>query len=81
MQVWPALRKREAIAPCAAASRSASSKTSIGAWPPSSSETFLTVPAAFAISSLPTSVLPVKVILRTSPLVAKTSATSPPSGW
>ena len=76
MQVCPALRKREVIAPCAACSMSASSKMSIGAWPPSSSETFLTVPAAIAISSLPTSVLPVKVILRTMLLSASTFATS-----
>ena len=37
-----------------------------GALPPSSSETFFTVPAHCAISSLPISVEPVKVSLRTS---------------
>ena len=50
--VWPVLRNFDAIAPSTAASRSASSKTSSGALPPSSSETFLIVPAHFAISSL-----------------------------
>ena len=44
---------------------SASSNTMNGALPPSSSETFLTVPAHCAISSLPISVEPVKVSLRT----------------
>jgi hypothetical protein len=36
-----------------------------GALPPSSSDNFLTVPAHCCISSLPTSVEPVKVSLRT----------------
>jgi len=44
---------------------SASSKTMKGALPPSSSESFFTVPAHCCISSLPTSVEPVKVNLRT----------------
>src|SRR5436190_22943651 len=64
-QVWPALRYFEAIAPLTAASISASSKTMNGALPPSSSESFLTVPAHCCISNLPTSVEPVKVNLRT----------------
>src|SRR3984893_5444829 len=64
-QVWPALRYFEAIAPLTAASMSASSKTMNGALPPSSSESFLTVPAHCCISNLPTSVEPVKVNLRT----------------
>ena len=58
------------------ASRSASSKTISGALPPSSSETFLTVPAHFAISCLPTSVEPVKVSLRTVGFVASSSPTT-----
>ena len=65
-QVWPAysgtcsashLRPRRR--------RSASSKTMKGALPPSSSDTFFTVPAHCSISSLPTSVDPVKLSLRT----------------
>src|SRR6185437_6726879 len=64
-QVWPALRYFEAIAPLTAMSRSASSKTMKGALPPNSIEVFFTVPADCAISSLPISVEPVKVILRT----------------
>src|SRR6267378_5999500 len=64
-QVCPALRYFEAIAPLTAASISASSKTMNGALPPSSSDSFLTVPAHCCISNLPTSVEPVKVNLRT----------------
>src|SRR5262245_66431653 len=57
--VWPVLRYFDAIAPSTAASISASSKTMKGALPPSSSDTFFTVFAHCAISSLPTSVDPV----------------------
>src|SRR4030095_15984082 len=64
-QVWPALRYLEAIAPFTALSLSASANTIAGALPPSSSETFLTVPAHCSISNLPISVEPVKVSLRT----------------
>jgi hypothetical protein len=64
-QVCPVLRYFEAIAPCTAASRSASSKTMNGALPPSSIDTFFTVEADCWISSLPISVEPVKVTLRT----------------
>src|SRR3954464_8801721 len=64
-QVWPALRYLDAIAPLTAISISASSNTMNGALPPSSSETFLTVPAHCSISNLPISVEPVKVSLRT----------------
>ena len=54
-----------------------------GALPPSSSETFLTCPAHWAIRSFPTSVEPVKPSLRTigldviSPPIAGASAASP----
>src|SRR5437588_12839011 len=44
---------------------SASSNTMNGALPPSSSESFFTVPAHCSISNLPISVEPVKVSLRT----------------
>src|SRR6516225_6516338 len=64
-QVWPALRYLEAMAPLTAISISASSNTINGALPPNSIEVFLTVPAHCCISSLPTSVEPVKVSLRT----------------
>src|SRR6202035_2337898 len=64
-QVWPALRYFEAIAPLTAISMSASSNTMNGALPPSSRETFLTVPAHCSISNLPISVEPVQVSLRT----------------
>src|SRR5437773_2362919 len=64
-QVCPALRYLDAIAPLTAISISASSNTMNGALPPSSSETFFTVPAHCSISSLPISVEPVKVSLRT----------------
>ena len=75
-QVWPALRNFEAIAPTTAASTSASSKTMNGALPPSSSETRLTVSDACRMSSLPTGVDPVNVILRTSGEVASSPPTS-----
>ena len=65
-QVWPALRYLEIIAPSAAASRSASSNTTKGALPPSSSESFLIVGATCFISSRPTSVEPVNESLRTT---------------
>ena len=68
MQVWPELRYLHVTAPSTAASRSASSKTMKGALPPSSSDTFLTWPAHWAMRSLPTSVEPVKPSLRTSGL-------------
>ncbi len=53
------------MAPCTAASRSASSKTMNGALPPSSIDVRFTVPAHCCMSSLPTAVEPVKVSLRT----------------
>ena len=49
-----------------AASRSASAKTTFGDLPPSSSETFLRLPAAAWTISLPTSVEPVNATLSTS---------------
>src|SRR5205814_433780 len=54
-----------AVAGAIAASRSASSNTMNGALPPSSSDSFFTVPAHCAMSFLPTAVEPVKVTLRT----------------
>ena len=52
-----------------ACSRSASSKITYGAWPPSSSDSRLTCSAESRISSLPTSVEPVNEILRTRAVV------------
>src|ERR1700753_3646990 len=64
-QVWPILRNLDAIAPSAAAARSASANTMNGALPPNSSETFLIVVAHCFIRTFPTSVEPVKENLRT----------------
>ena len=55
--------------PSTAMSRSASSSRMLGLLPPSSSVTFLIVPAAWRITSRPTSVLPVNAILSTSGFV------------
>jgi hypothetical protein len=63
--------------PSIAASMSASSKTMKGALPPSSSDTFLTVPAHCSMRSLPTSVDPVKLSLRTPGLAVSSRPTSP----
>src|SRR5208337_1849425 len=67
-QVWPVLRYLLAIAPCTAASRSASSKTMNGALPPSSMLVFLIVAAHCSSSLAPTAVEPVNDSLRTSGL-------------
>src|SRR5271165_6726327 len=65
-QVWPMLRYFETIAPSTAASISASSKTTNGALPPSSSPSFFTPTAACWYRILPTSVEPVKPTKRTA---------------
>jgi hypothetical protein len=57
--------KKIALAAPATASGEASSKTMFGDLPPSSSETFLRLPAAAATMSRPTSVEPVKATLST----------------
>jgi hypothetical protein len=64
-QVCPGIPELAVMAPLTAASRSASSKTMKGAWPPSSIETRFTVSAHCFKSRLPTSVLPVKESFRT----------------
>ena len=71
--VWPALRNFDASASRTATSRSASSKTIKGALPPNSKLTFLIVSADCFIRIRPTSVEPVKVILRTVGLVVSSS--------
>ena len=68
------------IAPRAAASMSASAKTMNGAWPPSSSDTRLTVPAASRARYFPTSVEPVNVIFRTSGF-CRSSVPTGPGSW
>ena len=70
------LRYFDASAPSTAWSRSASSKTMKGALPPSSSETFFTVVAHWAIKSLPTSVEPVNENFRTSGFWVSSTPTS-----
>ena len=59
--VWPEQRNLQAMAASAARSRSASSKTMKGAFPPSSMLTFFMVSAASRVSILPTPVEPVKL--------------------
>ena len=76
-QVWPELRYFETIAPSTAASISASSNTMNGALPPSSMDTFFTVPAHCSISFFPTGVEPVKVSLRTIGLPVSSPPISP----
>ena len=73
--VCPVFRYLEAINPVTAASRSASSNTINGALPPNSRLTFLTVPLAWRIRSLPTGVDPVNDTLRTAGLVVSSSPT------
>jgi hypothetical protein len=65
MHTWPQLRNLVRAQVSAAFSTSASSKTSTGAWPPSSIETRLTPSAASASRRLPTGTEPVSEILRT----------------
>src|ERR1700748_526374 len=60
LQHWPWLKKVAFAAPATAASMSASAKTTLGDLQPSSSVTFLRLPAAALTISLPTSVEPVK---------------------
>ena len=64
MQTWPLLRNLPMTAILAPTSGSASGKTMNGAWPPSSRLRRFTWSAAPRISCLPTSVEPVKLILR-----------------
>jgi hypothetical protein len=65
MQFWPCRKKQARTAPGITCSRSASSKTTTGDLPPSSSVTFFRLPAAAWTICLPTAVEPVKAILST----------------
>ena len=78
VQSWPQLAKAPTIAPSAAASRSASSKTTNGALPPSSRCTRLTVPAASRMTLVPVRVEPVTEISATSSCRASAPPTSAP---
>ena len=77
-QHWPWLKNRAKWAPATAASMSASAKTMLGLLPPSSSVTRLRfVSAAARMTSLPTSVLPVKATLSTSMWLAMAAPAAP----
>ena len=65
IHVCPEFLNLLCIAPVTASSKSASSKTTKGAWPPSSIETFLTVVALCCKRTFPTSVEPVNDIFLT----------------
>ena len=64
-QTWPWLNQMASTTPSTAASRSASSCTMKGDFPPSSSDSFLAEPAVALRMMRPTSVEPVKAILST----------------
>ena len=69
-QVWPEFLYLAAIAPSIADSRSASSNTINGAWPPNSSDTLLTVSAEALSNFFPVAVDPVKVSFLTAELLS-----------
>jgi hypothetical protein len=73
MQACPAFRNFSAAAPFAARTGSASGNTMNGAWPPSSTDTRLRLPAATPARCFPTGVEPVKVSFRTRGSVVNTS--------
>ena len=66
VQSWPLLKKPASLTASATALRSASSKTTTGALPPSSRWTRFTVCAAAAAISMPVTVSPVSEIMSTS---------------
>src|SRR3546814_6449615 len=70
-QVWPLAENIPASTPLTARSRSASSKTILGDFPPSSSETRANRSAALSATCLPTVVDPVKATLSTSGWAAR----------
>ena len=73
-QTCPWLNQMASTSPSTALSRSASSKTMKGLLPPSSSESFLPVPAVASRMLRPTAVEPVKAILSTP---ARATSTAP----
>ncbi len=78
VQSWPVLMSAPATAPCTAASRSASSKTTKGALPPSSRCSRLTPAVASAATRLPTAVDPVNETIATSGWATRCSPASFP---
>src|SRR5436309_3449535 len=76
MHTWPLLRNFPVTATLAAASGSASGRTMDGACPPGARLSRLTWSAAARMSCLPTSVEPVKLILRTAGFSRNSSAIS-----
>ena len=78
VQSWPVLISAPAAAPWIAASRSASSKTTNGALPPSSSWVRCPCTAAAAITLRPTGVEPVNVTMSTPACPANRVPTSAP---
>ena len=79
VQSWPVLINDAATAPWMAASRSASSNTTNGALPPSSSWVRCPCIAAAAITRRPTAVEPVNVTRSTSRCPASAVPTSAPA--
>ena len=73
MQVWPAFCSLEKASFSAASSRSASAKTTKGAWPPSSRLAFLPASAQRAASSFPVAIEPVNESWRTAGVRVNTS--------
>ncbi len=78
MQTSPWLKKTADAAPAIADCRSASSKTTFGLLPPSSTETFLMLPVAPRTIARPVSVDPVKATLATSSWATSAAPASRP---
>ena len=74
---WPWLNQIASTTPSTALSRSESSKTTNGDLPPSSSDSFLSVPAVAWRIARPTSVEPVKAILSTSSWATSAAPVAP----
>ena len=77
-QVWPLLTKQPRTAAATAASRSAPSASRKADLPPSSSATFLMVPAADLATSMPAPVDPVRLTMSTCGWDESTSPTRAP---
>ena len=76
MQIWPEFMNAPKLAASAAASRSASASTTIGALPPSSSRQRFMCSAHLAAMMRPTRVEPVKLTRRTAGCAISASTTS-----
>ncbi len=76
-QTWPWLKKMPLTMPSIACSTGASSKTTFAALPPSSSVSFLPVPATVLAIAMPTSVDPVKATLSTPGCATTAAPVSP----